>query len=269
MNVKDYYKILGIEKTASESEIKQAYRRLAMKYHPDRNPGDLTSESKFKEINEAYECLGDKEKRQNYDNGIANGNPFANRGNNQHAFHQSFDFSEMFNNIFGQTTFNFGPNGRASRQQSVNVLTISLEDAYLGKSIKIDSNTSINIPQGVRPGTRFFYNNSLYTIDIKPHNKFKRSNDDLLVDIEINAVEAILGAEAVLEHIDNVKLQFNIPAGIQQGQVIKLSGKGIKNPEIDRYGDLLVRVSIKIPTNLSEESKNLLKSFEHRTVVKI
>ena len=91
----------------------------------------------------------------------------------------------------------------------------------------------------------------------------------MLVDVEINAIEAMLGMEAVLEHIDNAKLQFKIPEGIQHGQIIKLSGKGMKNPEVERYGDLLVRISVRIPTGLSEESKKMIQTLHHRTTVNI
>jgi curved DNA-binding protein len=265
MSVKDYYKILGIERTATEDEIKQSYRRLAMKYHPDRNRDDTVgnAEERFKEINEAYECLSDKNKKHQYDHGGMN-DPFSNR----HHGPNHFDFNEIFGNVFGQS-FGFNPQGRATRQQSINVITISLEDAYNGKNVTIGPNLSINVPQGIRSGTRFYGNGALYMVDIQPHRKFKRSNDDLLVDIEITAIEAMIGMEAVLEHLDNATLQFAIPPGMQPGQIIKLSGKGMKNPETDRHGDLLVRMGIKIPTSISDEYKSLLKTFQHRTIINI
>ena len=116
---------------------------------------------------------------------------------------------------------------------------------------------------------KFYADNKIYQVNILSHPKFKRSNDDLLVDVEISAFEAMLGLEIVLEHLDGAKLQFNIPAGIQAGQIVKLSAKGMQNPETDRTGDLLVRCSITTPKNLTEEQKELLKQMPRRDSINI
>lgn len=271
---KDYYSVLGVQRGASDADIKQAYRKLAMRYHPDRNPGDKAAEGKFKEISEAYECLSDPQKRQQYDFG---GN--QSHMNNGHSHTWTFTsndgtgFTDMFSNIFGRTNFPFGnPFADGTRHHNftqIHQISISLEDAFSGRTIRLQDGVTINIPAGVRSGTKIFHNNILYSIDVQHHHKFKRANDDLLVDIEISAIEAMLGTSATLEHIDRSSLQFDIPAGIQQGQIIKLSGKGMRNPEIDRVGDLLVRISVKIPKNIPEKYIEILKQFDYQKNINI
>jgi len=271
MSKRDYYEILGLAKNASDDDIKKAYRTAAMKYHPDRNkePG---AEEKFKEAKEAYECLSDLEKKQQYDQHGHN-DPFA------HGRRQTWHFntgdehiSNVFNNIFSGRGFQFNadPFGQqAQPQQVLHIITISLVDAYTGRTIKPDAKTIINIPKGVRSGTRFFAEGKLFRVDVHQHEKFKRALDDLMVNVEITAFEAILGVEAILEHLDGSKLQFSIPPGIQNDQIIKLSGKGMKNPETDRCGDMMVRISIMVPRDLSEEQKTVLKTFSHRDSINI
>jgi len=271
MSKRDYYEILGLPKNASDEDIKKAYRTAAMKYHPDRNkePG---SEDKFKEAKEAYECLGDSEKRQQYDQHGHN-DPFAHGRRQTWQFNAGDDhINNVFNNIFGNRGFRvhegvFGQ--QQPHQQVIHIITISLADAYTGRTIKPDTKTVINIPKGVRSGTTFFAEGKLYRVDVQQHQKFMRSLDDLMIDIEITAIEAMLGVEVVLEHLDGSKLQFNVPISIQHGQIIKLNAKGMKNPETDRYGDMMVRISIVVPKDLSEEQKITLKTFSHRESINI
>ncbi len=279
MSKRDYYEILGLAKNSSDDEIKKAYRQLASKYHPDKFPGaddspeKKSAEEKFKEVREAYDILSDSEKRSLYDTqGHAGLDPVNQRGaqqwNNRAAGNGQFE--DMFRTFFSQTGgFNEGFFGQQPKQQVIHIVNISLTDAYIGKTIKIDSSVTINIPQGARSGTKFFADNKLYRLDIQPHYKFKRANDDLLVDVAIGAIEAMLGVEAILEHLDGVKLQFTIPAGIQAGQIVKLSGKGMKNPETDRQGDVLVRITITVPRTLTDAEKTTLKSITHSESINI
>ena len=268
MSKRDYYEILGVAKNSSDDEIKKSYRQLAMKFHPDRN-SEAGAEDKFKEAKEAYECLADPEKRRIYDiHGHTDGSNNAQQWS--HSAGQTAQFEEMFRTFFAQNAgFNEGFFGQQPRQQTIHIINISLVDAYIGKTVKIDATTTINIPKGVRSGTKFYADNKLYRIDVQQHHKFKRSNDDLLIDIEINAIEAILGVEALLDHLDNAKLQFTIPPGIQPGQIIKLSAKGMKNPETDRFGDILVRIAIGIPRTLSDSEKAALRTVSHRDSINI
>lgn len=265
MSKRDYYEILGLAKNASDDDIKQAYRRLAMKYHPDRNQGtgQKEAEEKFKEAKEAYETLSDAQKKAAYDQ-YGHSNPFQHSTNGSQTRSWTFkdgnnaQFEDMFKDIFGE---HFGAFNQQRRTRQI--LTVSLEDAYKGRYLKL-GNSTIHLPPGTRNGTRFFVDSQLFEVQVKPHTKFKRAEDDLLVDVEINAIEGMLGVATELEHLDGLALEFTIPAGIQNGQVIKLSGKGMKNPEFDKYGDLLIRVTVTTPRGLTEEQKEFLKTMPHR-----
>ena len=248
---------------------------MASKYHPDRFTGDEAkkNEELFKEAKEAYEVLSDPSRRQVYDvygHSNSQGASYQHQQNPNTStwiFEQGEDaLQEIFKNIFRQNSFD---HGNQPQRQQIHLVTINLADAYVGKAIKIDNLHTVNIPAGVRSGTKFFIDNKLFRIDIAPHPKFKRSNDDLLLDIEISAIEAMLGTNAVLEHLDGVKLQFTIPPGIQHGQIIRLSSKGMKNPEVERVGDALVRISIKIPQGLTDTEKEALKVVTHRSIIDI
>ena len=253
MSKQDYYAVLGIEKNASDDEIKKAYRKKASILHPDKQGGDTV---KFQELQEAYECLSNKDKRALYDmHGHNSSN--TNSGQWSHNIDPAM-FNQMFGAAFGDMF------SHMQQRQIIKTLHITLEEAFLGKQITLENNVQASIPAGVRPGTRFAYNNTIYSIDIKPHQKFKRSNDDLLIDVEISAIEAMLSVEVTLDHIDKTLLQFTIPAGIQNGQIVRLSNKGMKNPENTNYGDLLVRITVTTPKNISAEHIAFLKTMQHR-----
>lgn len=267
MSKRDYYDILGLAKTATDDEIKQAYRRLAMKYHPDRNQGDgsKVAEEKFKEVKEAYEHLSDPDKRSAYEYSNANKNPFENHGFTWSGRTGGFtrdDLDDFIRTQFNDPRFdNIFADQRTNRQQ-IHVLTISLVDAYIGKTVTLTNNARLTIPRGVNSGTKIFGSDGkLYRVDVQAHYKFKRSGDDLLVDANISAIHAMLGVEASIDHLDGTKLQFTIPAGIQPGQIVRLGKKGMKNPENDRVGDLLVRIGVIIPRNLTAEQIESLKKF--------
>jgi DnaJ-class molecular chaperone len=273
MSKRDYYEILGLSKTASEDEIKQAYRKLAIKYHPDRNPENVKeSEEKFKEMKEAYEYLSDPNKRKQYDQ-FGHVDPNQHHGNpNTWTFHTNNpgDVNDILGELFRQHP-GFGDLfGRRQRQQ-IQVITISLEEAYKGGSVTIPmtKGKTVTYPKGTRSGTTFYVDDKLYRLDVAPHPKFKRSNDDLLVDIEISAIEAMLGVDAILTHLDSSTLQFAIRPGIQSGQVIRLAGKGMKNPEMERFGDLLIRITVNVPSTLTDKEREALKALSHRSNINI
>lgn len=277
MSKRDYYDVLGVPRTASDDDIKKAYRKLASKFHPDKHPASEQAkvEEQFKEAKEAYEILSDSQKRSTYDN---YGHIDPSRGQ-YGGFHQqnvdSAQFQEIFNQIFGGRTsgFRFNEHGFGTQSSSnapqTFIINITLADSYIGKTVRVDKDTQLNIPAGVRPHTRLYAGGKMYRVEIQPHHKFKRANDDLLVDITISAVEAMLGIEAVIEHLDSSKLQFTIPPGIQNGQIVKLSSKGMKNPELNKIGDLLIRIAITIPKTLTEEERNALKALSHRETIDI
>lgn len=275
MSKRDYYEVLGVAKNASDDDIKKAYRKLAMQYHPDRNTdGDkAAAEVKFKEAKEAYECLSDPQKRAGYDQmGHASTDPNFGRGGHHpgsHTWTHNVDINEIFGSMFGGGHPFSGMFNQGRPQQQRQILTISLEDAYKGKQLRLPAGFTIHVPAGIRSGTRFVHENTIYQVEVQQHHKFKRSNDDLLVDIEITAIEAMLSLEAYLDHLDGSKLQFTIPAGIQSGQIVRLGSKGMKNPEIDSQGDLLVRITVTTPKTLSDEQRAFLKTMQHRETIDI
>lgn len=267
---KDYYSTLGLSRNASADEIKKAYRQLASRYHPDKHPGKDGSsektyaEEKFKEIGEAYDVLSNPEKKSQYDFPKHTFRSFDTGTSYSHD-----DFSDILKDIFTANSFGGADNQYAHRPRHSSIdLTVSLKDAYLGKTVQVSSHNSINIPPGVRTGTKFYIDGKIYRVNVQHHDRFKRSNDDLLIEIQITAIEAMLGIVATLTHLDDTQLQFTIPAGIQQGQIVKLTGKGMRNTETDKYGDVLVRISsIVIPKNFSDDDKDLLKKLQHRSTI--
>lgn len=264
---RDYYEVLGLERTASDDDIKKAYRRLANKYHPDKlasqSPeAQKAGEESFKEAKEAYEALSDTSRRAAYDR-FGHNSP-----NSQHNHYtSSANMEDMLREMFGNgSPFGdlFGTRTHTSSTSNRKFVTISLETAYTGTIYK-DNDVNIRLPAGIRDGSRFIHNTTIYTVKILPHAKFKRSMDDLLVDTEITAIEAMLGIDAGIAHLDGTVLQFTIPAGIQAGQVVRLAGRGMMNPETSRSGDLHIRISISTPNTLTDEQRDALKSFNHRT----
>jgi DnaJ-class molecular chaperone len=263
--MRDYYEILEVPKSATADDIKKAYRKKASILHPDKG-GDT---AKFQEIQEAYATLSDPQKREAY-NQYGHNAPQHNGGPQwtHNAQHVDPDmFKEMFGNMFGGAGSPFGDIfGNVHQQQAKprHIINMSLEDAYKGKQLRLPGGISINVPAGVRTGTRFHSEQAVYEIQVPPHPKFKRAGDDLLVDVDINAIEAMLSVEALLDHLDSSQLQFTIPAGIQNQQVVRLAGKGMKNPETDRYGDLMVRITVTIPKSLTDEQIAFLKTMQRR-----
>jgi len=275
MSKRDYYDVLGLAKNASEDDIKKAYRKMASKYHPDKVSGEAEKASveiKFKEAKEAYETLSDSEKREMYDHyGHTDQNSFTHHNSHStHTTHRTWTFDNAgdMNHIFEELFKHHSGGFNNHNQPQVVVINISLKDAYSGRLVKRDTDTII-IPAGIRSGTKLYVGGKMYRIDVIPHEKFKRALDDLMVDITISAIEAILGMNAILEHLDGTKLQFGIPAGIQNGQIVKLSRTGMKNPEINHIGDMLVRITIVIPKDLSENDKTVLKNLPRRESINI
>ena len=218
------------------------------------------AEIKFKEINEAYECLSDQQKRDMY-NIRGHQDPSA-QHNQWHSANMNADIFKDIFSMFGQR--GTSPYQGMPEQRTIMALNVSLEDVYTGKLLRMPGNRTLNIPAGARHGARFIIDSQIYQLAVQPHPKFKRADDDLLVDVEINAIEAMLGIDVLLTHLNNATMQFTVPAGIQSGQIVRLSGKGLRNPEIDKIGDLMIRVAVSTPKNLSEEQKIFLKTMAHR-----
>ncbi|MEJ5240020.1 MAG: J domain-containing protein [Anaerolineales bacterium] len=298
MEYKDYYRILGVDRNASPEEIRRAYRKLAMQYHPDRNPGDKAAEEKFKEINEAYQVLSDPQKRAHYDRlGSAYAQWRAGGGTGDFDWSQWFTgapggvrvevrdfgdlfggedlFSEFFRQIFG----GFGPTaqargrGRAAHYQQP--LQITFAEAYQGteREIRVGEKTMrVRIPAGVDNGSKVRVRNAapdggdLYlVIEVFPDPRFERKGRDLYTDVRVDVFTALLGGEVPVE-TPTGRVRLTIPAGTQPEQVFRLSGRGmpdVKNPAVK--GDLYVRVHVSIPQRLSERQRSLLQEAAQLT----
>jgi curved DNA-binding protein len=258
----DYYQLLGVPRNATPDEIKAAYRKLAMQYHPDRNPGDSNAETKFKEINEAYDTLKDEKKRQEYDSPqpqFAQGargygfHPFAN-----HPFSEIFE--EDFMHIFRQHR---GP--ATPKNRDIRILyRITLEEAFSGKLADLEysipgdketKKTQIRVPPGadtmrivVRGGGDHSIKNlppgDLYVeLETLPHPIFVRHGEHLLTKYSIDILKTFHGTEILVPTIDGGQIKLQVPARCENGTKLKVSGKGMPiagNPKA--RGDLFVQI---------------------------
>ncbi len=279
---RDFYDVLGVSKSASAAEIKSAYRKLALKWHPDRNKEKDATE-KFKEINEAYEVLSSPEKKSKYDQfghaafgggtgfnpgGGASGNPFAgyySSGGNinfEDLFGGQGGFSDPFD-IF--SAFFGGGQGGARRQAKPHYsLKLDFMEAVSGVEKTIvhqGKHYTVKVPAGIDEGNRIRYDAFDVSFEIKSSKTFKREGYDVIVNHEIPFTLAILGGETIVPTLDG-DLKIRVGAGTQPESVIRLSGKGIKNLQSTRHGDLYIRYVIKMPARLSSRQKDLLKEFE-------
>ena len=292
MAKRDYYEVLGVPKNASDDEIKKAYRKLAVKYHPDKNPGDKEAEAKFKEINEAHDVLSDKQKRARYDQfghagvggasggggyGGFSGNPFGGFGG------QSFNFDfggGGLDDILG-SLFGFGaagsrrPRRGADYQTSV---TLTFEEAIFGttKSVTVDgASLKVKIPAGIDDGMSIRLRGKggpapeggseagdLYVkVRVKPHKSLTREGAIILSEEKIDMVDAALGCEIDVETVDG-KITMKVPAGTQSGTPFKLSGHGVPFRADGDRGPHIVTVIVETPKNLSKKQKELLTEFK-------
>lgn len=275
---RDYYEILGVEKSASADEIKRAYRKMALKFHPDRNK-EADAEEKFKEINEAYEVLSDEKKRGAYDQfghaafegaaGMA-GNPFAG-GFRQGPFTYTYtstggnpfdfeDFSDPFD-IFEQF---FGGGFRAQARKPRYSLQISFMEAVEGAEKKVTiegQERTIKVPAGADDGTRVRYEDFDVTFDVLPHPKFRREGYDVFVDHEIDFSVAALGGTVEVETLRD-ELKLKVRAGTASHTLIRLRGEGVPHIRGGGRGDLYVRLVIAVPKKLSRKQKKLLEEWQ-------
>ncbi len=287
----DYYKILGVDKKASDSEIKKAYRKLAMKYHPDHTKGDKSAEETFKKISEAYAVLSDKEKRQQYDTyGSAD---FQQRFSQEDIF-RGFDFGSIFKEFGfggggrGNFHFSFGnesPFGAGGRQQRrikgsdlIYEIPLTLQEVASGttKMVSLQHGTrpekiSVKVPAGMitgkkirlagkgEPGSFGGPPGDLYiTSKVVPDNQFSAEDHDLYLSREIKLSDAILGTTISVPTIDGKELSLKIPPATKHKTKMRLSGHGLPHMKGGKKGNLFVNVHVVIPKKLNKKQKELV-----------
>ncbi len=285
MAFKDFYSILGLTKSATEKDIKKAYRKLARKYHPDLNPNNKAAEKKFKEVNDANQVLGNAENRKKYDQ---YGEHWENAEQYEKAKQQyqyssqgksQEDYSDFFEHMFG---------GDASRAQGQHIkfrgqdynaeLQLSLKDVYKThkRTLTVNNkNIRITIPAGIENGQIIKIksyggkginngpNGDLYIrFSIINQSQFKRDKNNLHLNVTLPLYKAILGGSETVTTFDG-KVKLTIKPETQNGTKVKLKGKGFpKYKKEGEFGDLYLTYTIKIPSNLTEKEKNLFKELE-------
>ena len=284
--MRDYYEILGVNRNATPQEIKKAYRKLAVRYHPDKNPGDKTAEEKFKEASNAYSVLSDTEKRRVYDtrgHAGVHGMGFEGYATMDDIFaHLNLDdifgraglggFGDAFGDVFGPQRH--PPQYARGRDLRMN-LTISFADAILGSQKEVSvqgKNITLKIPAGIKGGQTLRIRGQgqaislgeagdlLVTISVHPHPTLIRDGQDLVTDARVSMTTAALGGTVRVQTLTG-EVELKVPAGTQPGQQLRLRGQGVADAS-GRRGDLRVRLVVEIPKSLSRKQRNLLKELE-------
>jgi DnaJ-class molecular chaperone len=279
--MKDYYQILGVSRTANDSEIKKTYRRLARQYHPDTNPGDKAAEERFKQISEAYEVLGDAQKRADYDAGHYD----PHRGGASSGF-GGFDaggfgaqrpfggLDDLLQGIFGQAA------GAARRKEPPSPLEveteISLLEAISGTTVHVEvtapdggvKRLKVPIPAGVatgnkvrvaqeggkgldgRPGDLFV------KVRVRPHPRYVREGDDLIVEQGVSVFDAVLGGEVTVATLDG-EVRLKVPPFSQPGRLLRIKERGVPHLKGAGRGSLLVKLQVQLPEYLSDAERDL------------
>lgn len=291
MGQKDYYETLGVKKGAAVDEIKKAYRKLAVKYHPDKNPGNKEAEERFKEINEAYAVLSDPQKKEQYDQFGSAG--FHQRFSQEDIFRgfdvgdlfkdAGFGTDDIFSRIFGggfQQRGGFGFGGRGKGEDYSMALTVSFREAFTGCEKRVAfkrdgkrEELSVKVPAGVDTGARLRIHGKggggigggppgdLY-LDIRVGSDplFAREGDDLIVERQVKFTAAALGTTLEVPTMDGTK-HIKVPAGIQPGTKIRLKGFGFPHMGKTGRGDLYVRIGVSVPDQLTAPQRELLEEL--------
>ncbi|WP_281239400.1 J domain-containing protein [Flavobacterium praedii] len=287
----DYYKVLEIDKSASETDVKKAYRRLARKYHPDLNPNDKEAEKKFKELNEANAVLSNPENRKKYDQYGENWEHgeeyekarqqqqrYQSDGGQQTGFGGGGDYSDFFESMFGGGASRGRGRTTAFKGQDFNAeLHLDLKDVYTthkrtltinGKNIRltipagVENGQVIKIPGQGGEGANGGPKGDLYlTFNIENHTNFKLDQHNLYTTVDLDVYTAILGGEITANTFDG-KVKLTVKPGTQNGTKVKLKGKGFPIYKREgEYGDLYISYQILVPTNLTQKEKELFEEL--------
>jgi curved DNA-binding protein len=299
---KDYYTILGVSKTATPEEIKRAYRKLARKYHPDLNPGDVNAEAKFKNLNEANEVLSDPEKRQKYDHfgqhwnqpGYTEAPPPRGTNVATSDFEQYDNFDSFINDLLGRSgrrasgnrtatdgfsDFGGGFRSQAPAPDTEAAIALTFSEAFHGvqKRLQLDDETiNVRIPAGAKPGSRIRLkgkgrpspftqqHGDLYlTIELLTHSFFRFEGNNLVCDMPIRPDEAVLGAQISVPTPDG-SVMMKVPKGTRSGQSLRLRNKGWTLPKGGR-DDLFAKLQIVTPQDLSPLEQECYEKIQANT----
>jgi curved DNA-binding protein len=288
MAQRDYYEVLGVKKGASIEELKKAYRKLAVKYHPDKNPGDKQAEERFKEINEAYAVLSDPKKKEQFDQ--FGSNNFHQRFSQEDIFkgfnvddlfrEQGFGTDDIFSRIFGDAARRQrGPGRMAAKGEDFSMeIQITFRDAYDGGEKRIAfmrdgarEELSVKVPAGIESGAKLRVagrgaagrmggaaGDLFLTVNVGADPLFQREGADIIHAHEVRFSEAALGGSIDVPTMEGTK-RIRIPAGIQPGTKVRLKGLGF--PQAGRRGDMYVRIVVQVPEHLSARQRELLEQL--------
>lgn len=291
---KDFYKILGVSKTASDAEIKKSYRSLSRKYHPDVNRDNPSAEARFKEVSEAYSVLSDKNERAEYDQirTMQSGGPRFSAGGSQGGFEDVFggmfgggmprsaptgDYGDLFSGLFGGGGGGFnGYREPTKGRDVVSRVTIDLKTALAGTDVTLEGpggkKITARVPAGVKDGQKVRLRGKghpspdggkagdvIITVGVPKHQIYSRDGDHLRIEVPITFGEATLGATVEVPTIDGESVKVKIPAGTPSGKVLRVKGKGVRAGAA--LGDLLVELQVAVPSHLSGAAKGHLEKL--------
>jgi len=291
---KDFYKILGVSKSASDAEIKKSYRSLSRKYHPDVNRDDPQAEARFKEVSEAYSVLSDKNERAEYDQirTMQSGGPRFSAGGSQGGFEDVFggmfgggmprsapsgDYGDLFSGLFGGGGGGFnGYREPTKGRDVVSRVTIDLKTAIAGTDVTLEGpggkKITARVPAGVKDGQKVRLRGKghpspdggkagdvIITVGVPKHQIYSRDGDHLRIEVPITFGEATLGATVEVPTIDGEIVKVKIPAGTPSGKVLRVKGKGVRAGAA--LGDLLVELQVAVPSHLSGAAKGHLEKL--------
>ncbi|MDP9986915.1 MULTISPECIES: DnaJ C-terminal domain-containing protein [Arthrobacter] len=300
---KDFYKILGVAKDASDADIKKAYRKLARQHHPDTNAGNAASEKKFKDISEAYSVLSDPDERQQYDairamgsgarfapGGAAGGNGgfedmfgglfTGNTGRHAGGFNPSAggippEFADLFGGFGGAPGFQRTPQKGADRTASTSIsFAGSIRGTTIGLREPSGEVIDVRVPAGIKDGQKVRVRGKgqpgaagsgdlVVSVSVQPHAFYTRDGDNLRIHVPVTFPEAALGADIEVPTIDGDKVKVRVPAGTPSGRTLRVKGKGVKTSK--GTGDLLVTIDVAVPKNLNKDAEAAVKAFAEAT----
>ncbi|MGX5716700.1 DnaJ C-terminal domain-containing protein [Arthrobacter sp. MAHUQ-56] len=300
---KDFYKILGVAKDASDADIKKAYRKLARQHHPDTNPGNAASEKKFKDISEAYSVLSDPDERQQYDaiRAMGSGARFApgGAGGGNAGFEDMFgglftgntgrhaggfnpagggippEFADLFGGFGGAPGFQRTPQKGADRTASTSIsFAGSIRGTTIGLREPSGEVIDVRVPAGIKDGQKVRVRGKgqpgaagngdlVVSVSVQPHAFYTRDGDNLRIHVPVTFPEAALGADIEVPTIDGEKVKVRVPAGTPSGRTLRVKGKGVKTSKAT--GDLLVTIDVAVPKNLNKDAEAAVKAFAEAT----